>query len=118
MRYTKELLTERLLDIQETITNITKYTSQGRKRFDEDELVQNWVILHLEMIGEMARAIPQDFTDQHPEIAWERFSGMPNIIHHYFEIDQNRIWQAVEQGLPVLKAAIETILHKEESHDQ
>lgn len=118
MRYTAELFTERLYDIQEAISNIMKYTSQGRKRFDEDELVQGWVISHLEMIGNLAYAIPQDFKKQHPEIFWERTSKMRNIIHHYFEIDLNRIWQAVKQDLPVLKAAIEAILNKEESHDE
>jgi len=115
LRYTTERLTERLLDIQETISNITKYTGQEREKFDEDELIQSWIILHLEMIGNLARAIPQDFQDQHPEISWGRIIGMRNIIHHYFEIDQNRIWEAIEQDLPVLKGAIEAILNKEES---
>jgi uncharacterized protein with HEPN domain len=52
---------ERLHDIQEAIDNINKYTNQGRERFDHDELVQTWVIRHMEIIGEAARAIPQDF---------------------------------------------------------
>jgi uncharacterized protein with HEPN domain len=52
---------ERLRDIQEAITRITKYTNQGRDTFDENELVQTWVIHHLEIIGEAVRAIPQDF---------------------------------------------------------
>ncbi len=42
---------ERLQDIQEAISRIEKYTSQGRKRFDEDELVQTWVERHLEKLG-------------------------------------------------------------------
>lgn len=59
--------TERLRDIQEAINNITKYTSKGRQVFDEDELVQTWVIRHLEIIGEATRAIPQEFKARHPE---------------------------------------------------
>lgn len=67
---------ERLCDIQEAIVRITKYTDKGRHAFDHDELVQTWVIHHLEIIGEAARAIPQDYRDLHPEIPWKQISGM------------------------------------------
>lgn len=43
---------ERLRDVQEAITHILKYTSQGRDLYDQNELVQSWVIRHLEIIGE------------------------------------------------------------------
>ena len=59
---------ERLRDIQDAIAKIMKYTNQGRHTFDQDELVQTWVIHHLEIIGEAARAIPQDFKDLHPKL--------------------------------------------------
>jgi uncharacterized protein with HEPN domain len=70
---------ERLRDIQDAIM---KYTNQGRDAFDQDELVQTWVIHHLEIIGEVARAIPQSFKDLHPEIPWREYSGMRNIFVH------------------------------------
>lgn len=112
-------INERLIDIQEAISDITKYTSQGRERFDEDELVRGWVRLQLITIGESVRAIPQDFKDQHPEILWAQINRMRNIlIHIYFGVDYDVIWSVVEDDLPVLKAAVETILNKEESHDQ
>ncbi|HEX6108754.1 MAG TPA: HepT-like ribonuclease domain-containing protein [Ktedonobacteraceae bacterium] len=78
---------ERLRDIQEAIERIWKYTNQGQDLFDQNELVQTWVIHHLEIIGEAARAIPQDFMNLHPEISWRQINGMRNIlIHHYFGI--------------------------------
>ncbi len=81
-------VSERLCDIQEAIARITKYTSQGREKFDRNELVQTWVVHHLEIIGEATRSIPQDFKDLHPEIAWKQISRMRNIlIHIYFGID-------------------------------
>ena len=52
---------ERLHDMYEAIVRIEKYTQHGRVPFDEDELVQTWVIHHLEIIGEAARAIPQEY---------------------------------------------------------
>ena len=49
---------ERLRDVQEAIMHILKYTSQGSTLFYHDELVQTWVIHHLEIIGEATRTIP------------------------------------------------------------
>jgi uncharacterized protein with HEPN domain len=61
-------VSERLRDIQEAIKQITKYTDSGRQSFDQNELVRIWVIHHLEIIGEAARSIPQEFKNSHPEV--------------------------------------------------
>lgn len=102
---------ERLRDIHEAIVRIEKYTQTGRVSFDQDELVQTWVIHHLEIIGEAARAIPPDYRHSHPEILWGEISGMRNIlIHMYFGIDRDIVWAVVERDLPQLKSSIEAIL--------
>lgn len=102
---------ERLRDIQEAITQIIKYTDSGRQSFDQDELVQTWVIHHLEIIGEAARSIPQGFKNNHPEIPWKQIYGMRNIlIHQYFGINRDRVWAVVEDDLPTLKASVDAIL--------
>ena len=86
----------RLQDIQEAIVNIYKYTNQGKSLFIQNELVQTWVVRHMEIIGEAARAIPQDFKELHPEIPWKQIVAMRNIIAHlYFDINVDRIWAAV-----------------------
>ncbi len=103
---------ERLRDIQEAIARITKYTSQGRETFDQNELVQGWVIHHLQIIGRLAHAIPQDFKHRHSEIPWEQINGMPSV-YTYFEINLNRVWSAVEDDLPILKTSIDAILNTE-----
>jgi uncharacterized protein with HEPN domain len=72
---------ERLLDIQDAITRIMKYTWDGRYRYDHDELVQTWVTHNLYVIGEATRAIASDFPDfkkQHPEIKWTEIIGIEN----------------------------------------
>ena len=106
---------ERLRDIQEAIAQIMKYTHQGRDSFDQDELIQTWVVRHLEIIGEAARAIPQDFKELYPEMSWKNINGMRNIlVHHYFGIDLDVVWAVVENDLPSLKASVDTILAGQE----
>ena len=48
---------ERLLDIQEAIERIEKYATRGREAFERDELIQTWILHHLQIIGEAARAL-------------------------------------------------------------
>jgi uncharacterized protein with HEPN domain len=104
-------ISERLQDIYEAISRIEKYTHSGREVFDQDELVQTWVIHHLEIIGEAARAIPQDYRRAHPELPWGQISGMRNIlIHMYFGIDRDIVWTVVERDLPRLKSSINILL--------
>jgi len=107
---------ERLRDIQEAITQIMKYTSQGREAFDQNELIQGWVILRLVIIGEAVRTIPQDYKNNHPEVPWEQINRMRNIlVHIYFGINLDRVWSVVEDDLPILKISIDAILNTEET---
>lgn len=102
---------ERLRDIRKAIDQITKYTIQGREAFDQNELIQDGVIHRLEIIGEVVRTLPQDLKDQHPEIPWAKINRMRNIlIHIYFGVDKDIVWQVVEKDLPALKACIDTLL--------
>jgi len=103
----------RLLDIQEAITHIEKYTAQGRAAFDQDELIQTWVVHHLQIIGEAGRGISQSLREQHPAIPWTKIVGMRNIlVHIYFGIDEEIVWSVVENDLPDLKREVENILRQ------
>jgi uncharacterized protein with HEPN domain len=102
---------ERLLDILEAIERIEKYTSKGREVFEDDELIQTWVVHHLEIIGEAARALSSEIREDNPQTPWSQISGMRNIlVHHYFGVDSSAVWNAVERNLPALKRQIETML--------
>ena len=104
---------QRLLDVQEAIERIEKYTAQGRAAFEQDELIQTWVIHHLQIIGEACRAISQPLKDQYPTLPWAKIIGMRNIlVHTYFGIDEEIVWSVVEQDLSGLKRDIETILQQ------
>lgn len=106
---------ERLLDILEATERIEKYTSQGSEAFEGDELIQTWVVHHLQIIGEASRALSASLRDSHPEIPWSQIIGMRNIlVHHYFGIDVAAAWAAVENDLPTLKHQIQAMLSEPE----
>ncbi len=101
----------RLLDIAEAIERIEKYASKGREAFEDDELIQNWILHHLQVIGEAARAISDELKDEHDEMPWQQIVGMRHIlVHRYFEVDTDLIGSVVEDDVPALKQQIELIL--------
>lgn len=101
----------RLLDILEAIRRIESQSTRGKDVFDRDELVQVWVIHHLQLIGEAARALPEDLHTSHPEVPWSLIIGMRNIVvHEYFGLDMREVWATVERDLPQLRSAIEKML--------
>lgn len=57
----------RLLDILDAIDRIDAYSLRGRNAFDRDELVQTWMIHHLQIIGEAAGRLSDAFREKHPE---------------------------------------------------
>lgn len=94
----------RLLDIQEAIERIEKYARQGQEAFEQEELIQTWIVHHLQIIGEAARALSSDLKDQHPEMPWSKIIGMRNLlVHDYFGIDVDVVCAVVERDLPALK---------------
>ena len=102
---------ERLLDIQEAISNIQKYAQRGREEFEKQELIQTWIIHHLLILGEAAAALSDSFREEHHDIAWSKIIGMRNVlVHQYFGIDFDVIWSVVEDDLPELQRYIEQII--------
>ena len=102
---------ERLLDMAEAIELIGKYTDRGRKNFEADELIQTWVIHHLQILGEAAAKISDGFRNKHPEIPWSKIIGMRNIlVHDYFGIDIDIVWSVVENELPLLEQVVRKTL--------
>ena len=102
---------ERLRDIVEAIDAFERYTSTGRERFDQDELVRSWVVHHIQIIGEAARGVPEAVLHRAPEIPWHLVVGTRNVlVHGYFRIDPNEVWAMVERDLPALRRGVEQLL--------
>jgi uncharacterized protein with HEPN domain len=102
---------EKIRDILEAIERVEKYSARGRQAFEGDELIQIWIVHHLQIIGEAARALSAEFTGAHSQVPWSQLVGMRNVlVHHYFGVDTDIVWEAVKRDLPSLKAQLETIL--------
>lgn len=102
---------ERLLDILEAIERIEKYTQDGEGAFEADELIQTWVVHHIEVIGEACRSLPADFQARYANVPWADIIAMRNIlVHHYFGIDADAVWNVVEKDIPELKMNVQAIL--------
>lgn len=102
---------ERLRDVLEAVERIERYAARGREVFEGDELIQSWFVRHLQIIGEAVRTLPADVRDRAPDIPWSKIIGMRHIlVHDYFEIDANAVWEAVERDIPELKRHIKALL--------
>lgn len=76
----------------------------------QNELLQVWVVHHLQMIGEAARGISSESREKLPSIPWPKIIGLRNILgHHYFSIDPEEIWRVLEVDIPTLKADLEKV---------
>jgi len=102
---------ERLLDILEAIERIEKYAERGKTAFLADELLQNWMVTNITVIGEACRNLPADFQTRYTGVPWADIIAMRNIlVHHYFGIDEEAVWLVVEKDIPELKLNIQAIL--------
>nr|WP_281248203.1 HepT-like ribonuclease domain-containing protein [Seinonella peptonophila] len=71
------------------------------------------VVRNLEVIGEASKYIPEEIRQKYPQVPWKSMIGLRNIlIHEYFGIDEQIIWEIVSQDFRETKPLIENILVK------
>lgn len=101
---------DRLSDILQAISKIKERTSCSLGAFLSDEMLQVWVIHHLQMIGEAGRCVSQSLRDRHPEVPWPQIVALRNIlVHEYFGLNMHQVWTMVEKDLPDLEERIRRI---------
>jgi uncharacterized protein with HEPN domain len=101
----------RLVDIREAIAKIEQYVhGMDYERFAQDGKTQDAVVRNLEVIGEACKGIPSEFRNNHSHIPWQRISGLRDIlIHDYFGIDVEIIWDIVQNKLPELGEQLKSL---------
>jgi uncharacterized protein with HEPN domain len=105
-------------DILEAVRRIEVYTSGMQPaQFQSDLKTVDAVVRNLEIIGEATKNVPPEVRAMAPLVPWSRIAGMRDIlIHVYFGIDVEIIWDVIQNKLPDLKANVQRllILHAED----
>ena|SRR3989344_648158 len=79
--------------------------------FFKDKKTQDAVIRKLEIIGEAVKNLSLEFTKKYPQTQWSEIAKMRDIIiHTYFDIDLDVMWEIIKRDFPRLKKQIENIL--------
>lgn len=96
------------------IENIEKDTrGLTKEQFLKARTINNSVLWNIEVIGEAAKNIPNNFKEKYKHIPWKQIAGMRDkLIHEYFGIDSGNVWKVVTEDIPVLKSNLEEILKK------
>ncbi len=99
-----------LFDMLDYVDKIERFTVDGREAFYADAKTQMAVIRGYEVIGEIAKRLPDDLLIQQPDIPWKKIKGFRDFLaHHYEEVTLEIVWEAVED-LPALRAAAQALL--------
>ena len=100
-----------LIHIQEAIERIEEYTREGEAAFLEDHKTQDAVLRNLHTLAESSQRISSDLKKRHPQVDWRIMSAFRNVIvHDYLGISLDRVWDVIEDDLPVLRKYITAIL--------
>ena len=83
-------------------------------RFCDDRKTYSAVIREFEIIGEAVGKLPQDLKEQYPTVPWQDIKDFRNVlIHEYFGIDLELVWQVIFEELPILLSTVHKILKKD-----
>ena len=81
--------------------------------FEKDMKTVYATIRALEIIGEAIKSIPKDVREVYPQIPWKKMAGMRNkVIHEYFGVRLERVWETIKRDIPQLKPLFEDMLKR------
>ncbi len=105
---------EFLCDIQEGIRRIEGYISGfDYPRFLDDIRTQDAVVRNLEIIGEAAKNISEEIKKEYPQVPWKQMAGLRDrLIHHYFGVNYDIVWEIITEELPQQVFKIDEILQR------
>jgi len=101
-----------LKDILDAINAVEAFVGgKDKKEFFKSDLLQSAVMRKLEIIGEAVKNLSPELKKSYPHVPWKDIAGMRDkLIHGYFGINIERVWETVKQALPELKENVIMIL--------
>jgi len=108
-----------LQDIAESCEKILRFTA-GLSQSDliGDEKTYDAVVRNLEIVGEAAKHISEEIKRQLPEIEWRKAAGLRDMLAHaYFGIDNDILWDVIQNKIPQLAKAVDDFLKKQKGDD-
>lgn len=101
------------------ILDEVNYIIKETKGLDYNSLMRNEtlkkaLIRSLEIIGEATKNLSEKFREKHPDIEWKEMAGLRDkLIHFYFGVDWDTVWDVIKNLIPKLKEQIQNILEDE-----
>jgi len=101
-----------LQDILDAIEKIKKYTAKvDYEMFSKNQMMIDAVLMNIAIIGESVKKIPEDVKRRYPDIPWKDIAGMRDkVIHDYFGVDVNIVWETIKKNVPELEQKIKVML--------
>jgi uncharacterized protein with HEPN domain len=105
----------RLKDMLKSIGKIESYTAnKSRQDIKNDPLLSDALLYQFSVLGEAAYTISRKLKSMHPEVEWRTLSAMRHwIIHEYFEVNLNTVWETSQTDVLRYKQSIERILRED-----
>lgn len=106
-----------LEDILGAVDKIRRYTHRlSKESFAGDDKTLDAVVRNLEVIGEAVKQLPAEVRAREPGIDWQKIAGLRDVlIHQYFGIDLDILWDIVQNKLPPLETAVRALA---QDHDR
>ena len=112
MKKKDDIYLQHILDSINEIEKSTKDISENN--FKENKDIQDATIRRIEVIGEAVKNLSPVFKKKYSEIEWRKIAGTRDVlIHSYFSVDIDLLWEIVEKDLYLLKKNIVYFIKKE-----